>query len=112
MGLASRSALKPVQVAQVIFKQVRRRGPRRRVIPWFAKWTATLYRLCPQLVEWVAGKALKSMRSKQQSPLIIGLLSALGKDTCQICQMTYTFRPPEISHLLWRCSSVVRAVAS
>jgi short-subunit dehydrogenase len=59
------SALQPLQVAKVILRQLRRRGPRRWVIPWFARWTANLYVCWPRLGEWVMGRALKSMRNRQ-----------------------------------------------
>ena len=59
------SALQASQVAKVIFKQVRRRGPNRRIIPWFARGTANIYMIWPSLVEWTMRKALKAMRNKQ-----------------------------------------------
>lgn len=61
------SALSPERVARCILTQIRRGGPRRSVLPWFARLAAALYRLSPGLGEWIMGRALARMRRDEGS---------------------------------------------
>ncbi len=60
------SNLTPAQVAKVIMRQAENRGPRRVVMPWFARMAAAAYRVFPGLGELIMRRALKKMRLKEK----------------------------------------------
>ncbi|TVR41915.1 MAG: SDR family NAD(P)-dependent oxidoreductase [Planctomycetota bacterium] len=64
------SPLRPEQVARAILRQVRRRRPRRIILPWFARLAAVLYAISPGFGEWLMGRALRRMRQRENPPSV------------------------------------------